>query len=163
MFTRRGLAIFGLLGAMSLTFMTTTPSQAHAQLLVASPGISQTLTSMPDRVTLTFDDSLIDLTGGNQILVSDSKGVQFQAGQATLTGAQLAVALKPNLADGKYQVTYKVISNDGHPVSSTYFFYLNLAKSTASSVHKTIVCVRGTSVRKVTSPNPKCPPGFRKK
>jgi copper resistance protein C len=140
--------------------MSGTPSLAHAQLLVASPGISQTLASSPGKVTLTFDDSLIDLAGGNQILVTNSDGQQVQTGPSLLSGAQLSVLLKPSLSDGKYQVIYKVISNDGHPVASSYFFYVTKTKIKSA---KTIECVNGKITKRVTSSNPKCPSGFRKK
>ena len=104
------------------------PAFAHAQLLVSTPGISATLTKAPTAVTLQFDDDLIDLAGGNQIVVMNAAQKHVDQGTTKLAGATLSVGLKTGLANGKYQVIYKVISNDGHPVTGSYFFYLNLPK-----------------------------------
>ena len=112
-----------------LTLVTSVaPASAHAQLLISNPAISATLTKVPSAVTLVFDDDLIDLEGGNQIVVLNAAKKHVEQGTTKLVGATLSVGVKPGLPTGKYQVLYKVISNDGHPVTSTYFFYLKIAK-----------------------------------
>jgi methionine-rich copper-binding protein CopC len=104
------------------------PARAHAQLLTNSPAVSSTLTKQPKQVSLVFDDDLIDLAGGNQIVVTNAAQKHVESGATKLDGATVSVGLKPGLANGRYEVQYKVISDDGHPVTGTYFFYLKLAK-----------------------------------
>ena len=77
-------------------------------------------------MSLTFDDNLINLGGNsNQIEVTDPKGVRLDSGTSLVSGATLSVALKPDTIIGKYEVTYRVISADGHPVSNSFPFYLD--------------------------------------
>ncbi|MEN9747889.1 MAG: CopC domain [Actinomycetota bacterium] len=75
-------------------------------------------------VSLTFDDDLIDLQDGNQIVVTDPKNKRVDIGASVLQGSKLSVQLKKFTLLGKYEVTYHVISNDGHPVTGQFPFYL---------------------------------------
>ena len=104
------------------------PALAHSQLLINSPAVSSTLTKQPKQVSLVFDDDIIDLAGGNQIVVTNSAQKRVDIGATKLEGATISVALKTGLVTGKYQVQYKAISADGHPVTGNYFFYLKIAK-----------------------------------
>ena len=107
-----------------LFFTAGEPASAHAQLLVANPGISQTLSAMPVQVKLQFDDDLIDMPSGNQIAVLDSTGKHLETGVTKLDGATLSVLLGKFSGVGKFQVLYRVVSADGHPVSGGYLFYI---------------------------------------
>lgn len=100
------------------------PAQAHAQLLLSSPRVGATLYKAPTSVSLTFDDDLIDLPGGNEIVVLDPKRHQVQKGLTNLTGATVKVGLNKLKILGKYLVVYKVMSIDGHPVTARFPFYL---------------------------------------
>jgi hypothetical protein len=42
-----------------------------------------------------------------------------------VTGEVLTVSLKPDLADDTYKVTYRVVSEDGHPIEGVYEFTVN--------------------------------------
>ncbi len=101
------------------------PAFAHAQLLVSSPAVSQSFKVAPTVVSLQFDDDLINLPSGNQIVVLDPLSSHVETGAVKLAGATLSVALKKLTSYGKYQVLYHVVSADGHPVSGSYFFYLD--------------------------------------
>lgn len=100
------------------------PASAHAQLVSANPKAKSTVYVLPTQVKLMFSDDLIDLDGGNQIQVTDPKGKRIDNGASNLLGNQLSIALKKATLLGRYSVTYRVLSEDGHPVSSTYTFTL---------------------------------------
>lgn len=72
-----------------------------------------------------FSDDLIDLEGGNQIQVLDPKGKRIDNGANALLGNQLSTGLKSSNLLGRYSVTYRVLSEDGHPVSASYYFTLS--------------------------------------
>ena len=99
------------------------PASAHAVLVQALPGVSKILYKAPTSVTLTFDDDLINLSGSNQIQVFDSKKRRVDLGVTQLSGATITAKVKI-LSLGTYRVVYRVLSADGHPVSSSYYFYL---------------------------------------
>jgi methionine-rich copper-binding protein CopC len=110
---------------VGLTFGLSLPASAHAQLLLSNPKIGSSLYLLPSKVQLTFDDNLIDLGGAsNQIEVSDPKGKRIDSGATRVDGSALSVQLKPDTLFGKYEVTYRVISADGHPISNSFPFYL---------------------------------------
>ena len=74
---------------------------------------------------MTFDDDLIVLGGSSDIVqVTDPKGKRVDVGLSTVADATLSVKLKSSSLLGRYRVTYRVISADGHPVSGNYPFYL---------------------------------------
>ena len=103
-----------------------TPASAHAQLVSANPKAKSVLYVLPTQVKLMFDDDLIDVAGGNQIQVTDPKGKRIDVAESHLLGNQLNIDLKKSSVLGRYTVTYRVLSADGHPISASYFF--NLAK-----------------------------------
>ena len=116
-----------LLGWMLL--VSATPASAHAQLVSANPKSKATVYALPTQVKLMFSDDLIDLEGGNQIQVTDPQGKRVDTGETVLLGNQLNTGLKKSTILGKYKVTYRVLSEDGHPVSASYT--LTLAKKPA--------------------------------
>jgi methionine-rich copper-binding protein CopC len=111
-----------LLGWMLL--VNSTPASAHAQLVSANPKSKSVVYSLPKQVRLMFSDDLIELAEGNQIQVTDPKGKRIDTGENILLGNQLSTGLKKSVLLGRYTVTYRVLSEDGHPVSAKYFFTL---------------------------------------
>jgi methionine-rich copper-binding protein CopC len=72
-------------------------------------------------VKRTFDDDLIVLGDSNQITVTNSKKQRVDTANTLVVGNQLTVGLK-KLKIGKYKVSYRALSADGHPISATYSF-----------------------------------------
>ncbi len=109
---------------VALSSLTALPAFAHAQLVDASPGIGSRLHVAPARVTLTFDDYLIDLgsSTANIITVTNHVGTHFETGNSRLAGATLSVDVLDLSTPDTYTVTYSVVSADGHPVSASYQF-----------------------------------------
>jgi methionine-rich copper-binding protein CopC len=116
--------IVAALTLVVLTLGLALPASAHAQLLLSNPQVGSTVFVLPSRVALTFDDNLINLGGSaNQIQVTDPKGLRVDSGATAVSAATLSVNLKADSLIGKYEVTYRVISADGHPVSNSFPFY----------------------------------------
>jgi methionine-rich copper-binding protein CopC len=107
-----------------MLLVSATPASAHAQLVSSNPKSKSTVYALPTQVKLMFSDDLIDLEGGNQIQVTDPKGKRVDTGESVLLGNQLSAGLKKSTILGKYKVTYRVLSEDGHPVSASYTFTL---------------------------------------
>lgn len=96
---------------------------AHASLVKANPSVSAILTKKPTSIKLTFDDNLIKIGNSNQIKVTDASGVIFSKGSTAVTDATASIGLKSLTHFGRYKVSYRVVSADGHPVSAYYYFY----------------------------------------
>lgn len=119
-----------LVAALALVLVQRTPAMAHASLAYATPAIGQILSQSPNQVQLTFDDDLQNLGGNSNVIeVTDATGEEVQMGETLLQGATISVALK-SLASGRYTVTYRVVSADGHPVSDSYDFVVRLPAAT---------------------------------
>ena len=99
------------------------PAQAHASLTSASPAAGQTLATAPQSVTLTFDDDLTQIEGQavNEIKVFKSTGSEVDLGDSTVSGSTVTVSLA-KISNGVFNVVYRVLSADGHPVSAQYQF-----------------------------------------
>ncbi len=97
-----------------LVAASASPAAAHASLVSVDPPDGARLDESPDVVRLTFSEPVSAELGGVRVL--DADGDQVQEGAARVAGAEVEVDLAPDLPDGTYVVSYRVISADGHPV-----------------------------------------------
>jgi copper transport protein len=105
---------------------------AHASLVSAEPSDSSVLAQAPKTVQLRFNEavtpaviSLIDALGRTR----DDAGVRT-------VGDTIVVALPENLPRGTQVVSYRVISEDGHPVAGSLVFSIGAATApTATSTN----------------------------
>lgn len=105
------LALFGM--------FTAVPAQAHDQLESTNPKDGAVLAKQPDYLTLTFNDK-VQSTGTEIKVMQGDKDVS--AGEVTVKGPKVMSALPDDLAAGKYNVVWRVVSADGHPVSGEFSF-----------------------------------------
>jgi copper transport protein len=101
---------------------------AHARLEATSPPQGATVKKEPAAVVFSFDEPVEGNFGA--VRVYDSKGDRVDEGDAfhpNGEGPKLGVHLKPALPDGSYTATYRVVSADGHIVSSGYVFSIGKA------------------------------------
>jgi copper transport protein len=109
---RRVLAAVGL--GLLLVALGAAPAAAHASLISVDPPDGARLDESPRTVTLTFSEPVSVDLGGVRVL--DASGDPVQVGVARVDGPIVTVDLAPDLPDGTYVVSYRVISADGHPV-----------------------------------------------
>lgn len=96
------------------------PAGAHASLTSIDPPDGARLDESPAVVRLTFSEPVSADLGGVQVVAAD--GSQVQQGAARVSGGTVEVDLAPDLPDGTYVVSYRVISEDGHPVRGASVF-----------------------------------------
>ena len=116
--TRRAAA--ALMGAVILALVIAPTASAHAVVVSSNPADGERLTTSPDRVSLQFSESISADLGGLRVV--NSSGSSVDAGTDQVSGPTLSVALQPDLPDGTYVATYRVISADGHPVKGALVF-----------------------------------------
>jgi methionine-rich copper-binding protein CopC len=106
------------------TFSYSNPASAHAQLTDSNPGVNKVVKSLPGFVWVEFDGDLMTFgdKNPNVITVLDSKKKRVDSGGSLVGGARLSTKLKAGLKVGRFQVTYRIVSEDGHPVTGNYFF-----------------------------------------
>ncbi|HTT93081.1 MAG TPA: CopD family protein, partial [Solirubrobacterales bacterium] len=101
---------------------------AHARLEGTSPPQGAVVKKEPGAVVFTFDEPVEGNFGA--VRVYDAAGERVDEGDAFHPdgeGPKLGVHLKPGLPDGSYTATYRVVSADGHIVSSGYVFSIGKA------------------------------------
>ncbi|MFN8034929.1 MAG: copper resistance protein CopC [Acidimicrobiia bacterium] len=125
---KRSLAV-ALLVASFLGLLAT-PAFAHASLDSSSPGAGQTVAESPASVELSFDESVQVGLGGMKVF--DSSGHELDTSSPRHPGddpSRVSVGL-PHLRAGSYVVTWRVLSDDSHPVRGAFVF--NVERPTAS-------------------------------
>ncbi|MGD9736678.1 MAG: copper resistance CopC/CopD family protein [Solirubrobacterales bacterium] len=124
------------LGPFLAILLAPASALAHAQLESSSPPQGATVKNEPAAVVFRFDEPVEGNFGA--VRVYDSRGERVDEGDAFHPdgeGPKLAVHLKPGLPDGSYTATYRVVSADGHIVSSGYVFSIGEAgKAPAQTV-----------------------------
>lgn len=116
----RGVALC-LLTVMALV-LAGVPAWAHAKLESSDPAEGASVPAAPSAVTLTFSEQVAPNLA--QISVTGPGGTHFEAGPATGAGPVLRVPLRPLGAAGGYTITYRVTSDDGHPITGVVPFTL---------------------------------------
>ncbi|HZC49311.1 MAG TPA: copper resistance protein CopC [Nitrososphaeraceae archaeon] len=116
------VAVFSILMSISLPYIP--ESYAHAFVINSNPSSSQTLKSPPTKVEVYLSEpvdlrySKLNVIGpdGKQI---DIKNVQYANGDE----AALSVTLSPDIKDGIYTVSIKMLSQiDGHVTDNAFVF-----------------------------------------
>src|SRR6185437_2537269 len=98
-------------------------ASAHARLEGTSPPEGAVVKTEPSAVIFEFDEPVEGNFGA--VRVYDAAGERVDKGDAFHPdgeGPKLGVHLEPGLPDGSYTATYRVVSADGHIVSSGYVF-----------------------------------------
>jgi len=115
-----------------IVLFTTSHAFAHAKAISADPAPRSTLNRSPQSISILFSQqfeptySTITVKGSDSKPVTETKAIVDPENKKRLT-----LSL-PTLAPGKYTVSYKVLSLDGHTIASTYTFRIKKEKSVAN-------------------------------
>jgi len=114
----RIVLVFGLL------LGTSEIAQAHGSFVSSNPKSQSTVSKLPKVVWVEFDGKLITIADKqtNFLTVRNSNGRVLSDGKAFVEGTRVSVNLKDRSATGKIKVSWRVVSEDGHPVSSFFTF-----------------------------------------
>jgi len=130
------------------------PAQAHNVLISSDPKDGTELATGPEKITLTFDQPVRQ--GFAQISVIGPDGTRWEEGKTTVDRTKVSVGVKPLGPAGEYAVGYRILSADGHPVSSKITFTLT-ASGPAASAQASADPAPVAPVAPVTSADPAAP------
>jgi copper transport protein len=103
-------------------------AEAHATLEGTSPARGAVVAQQPDAVIFRFDEPVEGNFGAVRVFDANGDEVdQSDAFHPNGDGPRLGVHLKPDLSDGSYTATYRVVSADGHIVSGGFVFSIGKA------------------------------------
>jgi copper transport protein len=112
-----------LLAAALVLALAPAGAQAHALLERTVPKRGAELDAPPSQVAFYFSEPVEASFGA--VRVFDAEGGEVEVGEITRPQGRsdgVAVSLDPDLPDGTYTATYRVISADSHPVSGGFVF-----------------------------------------
>ncbi|MGN7222367.1 copper resistance CopC family protein [Curtobacterium flaccumfaciens] len=98
------------------------PASAHDALASATPAADTTISGDLDTVTLTFSEQpLAGLESGLVISVTGPNGAEVTTGTLEVDGSTLTKSVDIT-APGTYNLAWRSVSVDGHPISGGYQF-----------------------------------------
>ena len=102
------------LPALLLLLFAPTPASAHAVLEHSTPADAAVLDTTPSTATLTFDEP-VGRVGAAVHLAGPAGDVS--TGSPTFSGSSVQIPLTGDQPAGAYTLSWRVVSDDGHPVS----------------------------------------------
>jgi copper transport protein len=129
-FDRRRLAASGgglLIGLFWVLMGPVAPAFAHAALVGSDPAADSIVPDAPNKITLTFSESIQLLPGKIQVLGPD--GSRADQGDPTVDGANVTIPLRSGGGRGTYLVSYRIISADTHPVGGSITYSVGAAST----------------------------------
>lgn len=120
--------------AAATLLLAPSPALAHDVLIASDPEDGATLETVPEEVLLTFNNSPAEGGGGSAIVVTGPDGeTQYEDGELTFDGPNVSVDLAPLDEAGEYDISYRVVSSDGHPIQDTLTFTVTEEAITAAA------------------------------
>lgn len=117
---RAALFAGALLATAAVGLANAAPAWAHDELLGSTPENGEVLEAAPSTVELEFSNDIIEM--GTAVLVVDAGGDELAVGEPAVDGRTVTATLPADLADGEYQVRWRAVSADGHPIEGTIDF-----------------------------------------
>lgn len=124
--------IFALSFLIPILF-TAAPASAHAHLVKSLPSAGAVLAAGPSEVVLTFDQPIQAFPGANGMVVTGPESSHWACGRARINGNTLTASMGEVGPPGRYQIHYRVLGADGHPITGSVPINIQRSASTAST------------------------------
>jgi copper resistance protein C len=118
---RRSRALLLALPLAAALLLVAAPASAHDELVSTDPAAGSTVGALPAQLTLTFNEAVSAEQGATEMQVTDAAGTSLVAGPASVADNVVTQPLE-GAASGVITVLWKVVSDDGHPVSDQFSF-----------------------------------------
>jgi len=115
-----GFVTAGLLGLAG-------PASAHNTLVDSDPKNGTNTATGPATITLTFDQPVQAAASVNSVVVIGPDGGHWESGDISVDGTRVTTPVNPLGPAGGYRIGYRILSNDGHPVTGQIEFTLTAA------------------------------------
>lgn len=111
----------GIVATLLATVLgNSSPAFAHDELVESSPTVGQVFETAPTEVSLSFSAEV--MTMGAIVVVVDESGRDWVDGELALDGTQVSAVVQPGMPEAGYEVRWRVVSADGHPISGVIPF-----------------------------------------
>ncbi|WP_195896445.1 copper resistance CopC family protein [Nonomuraea cypriaca] len=137
------LAAVGALGA---------PAFAHAGLKSSDPKDGSTVKELISSIELVFTEDIN--ARYTTVVVTGPGGAKVADGKPQVKGDTVTQELKPDLADGRYAIAFRVISADGHPVAEELHFTLKVPAPEATPTAENTAGASASPEQSMATPLP---------
>jgi methionine-rich copper-binding protein CopC len=138
----------GLAVAAALVVFTPRAAQAHAVLVSSSPCDGEVVASVPTGVAFRFDEAV---SAPAFVSVVGPDDTNIAEGDPVIKGDTVTQAVRLLPGQGRYSASYRVVSDDGHPVTGTIHFTVDPANVTGSPTSMTPAACTSDSYGVATS------------
>lgn len=128
------------------------PAMAHTDLESSSPNDGATLSEVPASIDLTFSESV--LSEGAAIVVRTDTDTPVDVGAVTVDGATVSVAWPADADSGRFNVAWRVVADDGHPIEGTLSFTIEAPSPAPTSASPTATSASPSPTSTSASPAP---------
>ncbi|MFG1741043.1 copper resistance protein CopC [Micromonospora chalcea] len=150
---RTWLVVLGVAAAVSV--LPAAPAAAHNSLTGSDPRDGARLAAAPERIELRFLATPKEAT--TEVTVTGPDNVAATGGAPTFSGKRVIVPFRPGAA-GLYIVTYRLASDDGHPIKGEVRFTLTTGTpAEAPSVSAPSTSAAPTAAPTSAAPSPASP------
>ncbi len=118
--------IFGFVA----TSMSVSTASAHTQLVSSDPVDGSVLSTPPTQVVLTFNEAL--LKEAEDVVIANGAGEEVKGAVATVVGAIVTIPWPADLPPDNYSVSYRIVSDDAHPITGSIGFAYTSAGNASS-------------------------------
>ena len=112
----RSLAV--MLAALVLLTIGRSPADAHASLVATSPEDGSRIATAPRSIALTFSEDVDSAF----VAVKAPDGTTVTTSEPRITGGRVTADLARSDQRGRFTVAYRIVSDDGHPVTGEFAF-----------------------------------------
>jgi copper transport protein len=123
------MALLRALLAVVVLLVSASGALAHAGLIAADPPAGSVLPDAPAALTLTYTEPVSPIS----FSLIEVGGVSVPLPDFAITGPEVKVTLPHDLKRGSYLFSWRVTSEDGHPVNGTVDFAVGAASGPLSA------------------------------
>ncbi|MCZ7529499.1 MAG: copper resistance protein CopC [Acidimicrobiia bacterium] len=127
--------LFGATVALVSLLVTADPAGAHAVLVGSDPSPDTRIEESPDQIVLRFTEPVTADLGGVRLFDSDGRRVGLgSTGRLDGADSTVTVDIPGQLDTGGYVVTWRVVSDDSHPVRGAFTFRVGESEATTTQL-----------------------------
>ena len=138
--------------------MSVSAASGHTQLVSSDPVDGSVLSTPLTQVVLTFNEAL--LKEAVAVAIVNGAGEAVSGAVATAVGAIVTIPWPADLPADNYSVSYRIVSDDGHPITGSIGFSYTSASNSPSVAPPEATPEVSPDVKPEVSPPSEPAPGF---
>jgi copper transport protein len=117
--------LLGAVLAVAVVLLRSEPAAAHAELVATDPPSGGSVDDAPTAIVLRFSERVS--ASEDAVRLHDASGARIPLGPTVSDGATVRAEPGEPLAESAYVVTWRVTSEDGHPIAGSFVFAVGAA------------------------------------